>query len=164
MRFALLLLACLAAAPAFACRCKPRWTSDTPRLSNDESIPTAAELKQKDLVLFFGKAVKVTPVPTGDPERDEYGGSDVKFVVLGHWEDELPLEVIVHTPSTGGGCGFVFEAGKQYVVFATRYEGGKLVTGICARTTLDGKVPDLRDRIIFAIGQPKEPKVIRRKK
>ena len=79
-------------------------TSDTPRLSNDEPLPSAAELRERKLILFYGEAVKVRPVPTGDPASDEYfaAGSLTTFLVLGHWENEMPLEVIVQSGWPGG--------------------------------------------------------------
>ncbi len=42
----------------------------------------------------------------------------------------------VRTGLGGGDCGFDFEVGKQYLVFASKDESGRLSTGICDGTTL----------------------------
>jgi hypothetical protein len=43
-------------------------------------------------------------------------------------------EVEVLTTFSGASCGFPFEIGKQYLVYATRWEKDqKLYTGICTR-------------------------------
>ena len=155
MRLALALAAMLIATPAFACSCVRMVTADAQRLSNDEPLPTKKELSENKLVTFLGEVVKVRAIQPGDP-------SETTFVVLGHWEAELPVEVVVRSGWTGGGCGFLFEAGKRYVVFATRQKDDTLYTSICTRTTLDDKVPDLLDAIIAVMGPAKEPLVKRR--
>jgi len=44
--------------------------------------------------------------------------------------------VEIETGLGGGDCGFPFEVGKQYLVYAYREESGRLSTGICTATDL----------------------------
>lgn len=62
----------------------------------------------------------------------------VRFEVSRVWKGEAVSEIIIHTGSGGGDCGFDFEEGKDYLVYShpsTMY-GDKelLVTIICDRT------------------------------
>ncbi|HKO60998.1 MAG TPA: carboxypeptidase regulatory-like domain-containing protein [Pyrinomonadaceae bacterium] len=43
-------------------------------------------------------------------------------------------EVEVSTGSGGGDCGYGFEIGRQYLVYAYKDDNNRLVTGICSRT------------------------------
>jgi hypothetical protein len=47
------------------------------------------------------------------------------------------LQVV--TGAGGGDCGFGFEVGERYLVYASRRESGELTTGICSRTNLLAK-------------------------
>ena len=59
--------------------------------------------------------------------------------------------VQVETGLGGGDCGFPFEIGKQYLVFADERESGRLVTGICTGTAL---LEDSRDMLADLRGDP----------
>jgi hypothetical protein len=43
-------------------------------------------------------------------------------------------EVVVHTGSGGGDCGYPFKEGREYLVYASRAGNGVLTAGICSRT------------------------------
>lgn len=45
-------------------------------------------------------------------------------------------EVEIATGLGGGDCGFAFQVGADYVVYAYRNSEGRLETGICSRTRL----------------------------
>ena len=104
----------VAAAPAGACTC--------PRLSKADYGHAAA-------VVFTGRAEAVTP-----------RGSDLvaRFLVQIPYKGAVPDLVNVATASSGATCGYIFERGGLYTVFATR-EGGQLRTSLCSGTTV-GKI------------------------
>ena len=51
---------------------------------------------------------------------------ETTFRVVRYWSEVVGREVSVKTSNIGGGCGFPFEAGKRYLVFAARDENGAL--------------------------------------
>ena len=66
------------------------------------------------------EAMPVVMPPTFDVSRSDPG-------VQGH-------RVSIETGLGGGDCGFGFEIGRQYLVYAKRTESGKLATGIWTAT------------------------------
>jgi hypothetical protein len=61
----------------------------------------------------------------------------VTFVAIERYLNvpELPT-LDVSTGAGGGDCGFGFDVGERYLVYAWRSESGELTTGICSRTKL----------------------------
>jgi hypothetical protein len=54
-------------------------------------------------------------------------------------------EIAISTGLGGGDCGFPFQRGLEYVVYAFRNSEGRLETNICSRTRrLDGAAEDIR--------------------
>jgi hypothetical protein len=141
--------------PAHACSCARVSLVETPRLSNGDPTPSREELAAKDLVVFVGKAEEVHTTTIVDGLIIE---SVTDFRVERIWDEELEERVRIGSPAPGGACGFVFKAGKRYVVFATRQEDGTLETTICDRTTLVEKVPDLLPHIMAIAGEGREPR------
>jgi hypothetical protein len=74
--------------------------------------------------VFSGKVTRITP-----------SGDDfiVKFAVKDVWKGDRIDSV--RTNKSDGMCGVGFKKGKEYVVFATQYEG-KYSTGICDGTQI----------------------------
>jgi hypothetical protein len=58
----------------------------------------------------------------------------VSFKLTEVLRGDVPESVDVYTGLGGGDCGFKFDAGKTYLVYAHRAAMGPLTTGICART------------------------------
>src|SRR5258705_178017 len=55
------------------------------------------------------------------------------------WKGAVPDTVIVWTPDDAGVCGFDFEEGQPYLVFATRRDSLSVSSGLCTGTqTLAG--------------------------
>lgn len=52
------------------------------------------------------------------------------------YRGQPPAEVVVETGVGGGDCGFEFNKGESYLVFAWKEESGHLSTGICSGTRL----------------------------
>jgi hypothetical protein len=114
----------------YACSCaQPQTVND--QFSRSEAV-------------FAGKVLEVK-------EQKNVNGSMTRaalFDVSRIWKGGTESQIIIHTGSGGGDCGFNFEKGKEYLVYAgtsTMY-GGKelLVTIMCDRTVaLDQAKADL---------------------
>jgi hypothetical protein len=128
LTIAALLLGLLAwPSPAWACSCVP-------------PEPPAVVLARADAV-FLGKVTQID-----DPQwlarivpwlPVTYSSADpvyAHFDVSDSWKGVSTTTVQVETAASSASCGFAFEVGKQYIVYA--YDSaGKLMTGLCTRTT-----------------------------
>jgi len=96
---------------AFACSCVP-------------PPPPVEALEQSDAV-FSGKVLKV--------ERDESGfGKIVTLRMLRSWKGIQARTVRISTADNSAACGYGFEVGRKYLVYAHGEE--ELHTNICTRT------------------------------
>ncbi|MCG8419708.1 MAG: hypothetical protein MJE77_17380, partial [Proteobacteria bacterium] len=60
------------------------------------------------------------------------------------FKGESQVDIAVHTSGSDASCGFAFEVGQSYLIYASRYEG-ILGTGLCTRTRLvDGAEDDIQ--------------------
>jgi hypothetical protein len=60
---------------------------------------------------------------------------EVKFAVEQKWNDRIEKTVAVTTGKGGGDCGYPFEVGKKYLVYASN--GNNILrTNICTKTAL----------------------------
>ena len=67
------------------------------------------------------------------------------FVPTKSWKGDVADTVVVWTPDNVGACGFTFEEGEQYLVFATTRDATSLSSGLCTGTrTLAEAGPYLR--------------------
>jgi hypothetical protein len=85
---------------------------------------------------------------------DEAGDSmRVTFKIEGSWKGALSKEVVVVTGRGGGDCGYRFEVGQNYLVYAYGVGEAGLGTNICQRTMpLAPGAGDLK-----ILGKPKRP-------
>jgi hypothetical protein len=60
----------------------------------------------------------------------------VTFSAVHLYRGEIAADVVVETGLGGGDCGFHFETGESYLVFAWKEENGRLTTSICSGTEL----------------------------
>lgn len=92
------------------------------------------ELGRSDAV-FTGRVLKVND----HKSREGYLTKSALFEVNQIWKGRSESQIIIHTGGGGGDCGYPFEKGKEYVVYAslsTMYgDQEKLVSIICSRTT-----------------------------
>lgn len=98
-----------------------------------------SEELEKFSAVFAGRVVSVQH--SYDPDgrsvtRDDR--STIGFEVSAVWKGTVYEEMNITTPPTGGSCGFTFEEGEEYIVYAydSPYVEGGYTTGICSRTTL----------------------------
>src|SRR6266496_2084402 len=97
-----------------------------------------SQARNKSIAVFSGTVVTIDRKP-----GDLYVA--VRFRITEIWKGSLSDEVTVFTGQGGGDCGYKFEVGQQYLVYAYRYNRTKLGTNICQRTeSLLGATQDLR--------------------
>jgi flavin-dependent dehydrogenase len=123
---------------ATACSCIPK---------DDNSIKKQVEEAYKtSTAVFVGEVIAI------DKEPDTYFVK-IKFKVKKIWSDKSHNEVTVTTGQGGGDCGYNFEIGEKYVVYA---DGNKdnLKTNICTRTSLYKSNED-----ITFLNKIKKPKI-----
>lgn len=144
MRFHLLVSVVFAltfsSAPAVACKC----------VSPSPDIKTARDLAQwtanRSDAIFEGRVervelkwalmeAKVGDLIAADVEEDP-PVMKVSFDVSRSYRGAQQKNIRVRTGLGGGDCGFHFEVGKQYLVYAFADESGQLSTGICSGTAL----------------------------
>lgn len=102
--------------------------------------------------VFSGEVVEIIE------NKKLFGGSygkTVHFKVDKAWKGAVESEMIITTGNDGGDCGFAFEKGRNYLVYASMsnmYVEGTLSTTICHRTTeLSSATEDLN-----ALGEGQE--------
>lgn len=108
--------------PLSACTCAPPG-------------PPAQEMERADAV-FTGKVVSIGAAHVPGDEPKWPSRLEVTFRLLGVWKGLAEGErVTVYTASQSAACGFEFEDGKKYLVYA--YDaGGELTATLCSRTAL----------------------------
>lgn len=117
--FSILFLASVFAVNAsnvFACSCF------TP-----EGIPIEKQVKDaytKSSSVFVGQVVDVIKKPETNL---------IKFRVEKSWNNKFQKEMTVSTPGNSAMCGYEFQVGKKYLVYASG-ENDKLSTYLCTRT------------------------------
>jgi hypothetical protein len=123
----LLLLSLFAAEPVFACSCiEP---------------PPPQEAAQQAAAVFSGTVLSVTPLET---QRE------VRIRVEMVWKGTQCGEITILTPLNEDACGFNFQTGVSYLVYAERLQSGELSTNLCTRT----KPTALAAEDILALGSP----------
>lgn len=65
------------------------------------------------------------------------------------WKGDVASSTKVSTGMDSAGCGFEFEVGSSYLVYATQSEG-ELYTGLCSRTALLSSA----SADVLALGEP----------
>ncbi len=104
---------------ALACSCAPQ---------ESDSIETQVkEAYTNSTAVFVGEVVEVI-------EKPDTFITEVKFKNMKSWKNELQDEITITTGRGGGDCGYEFEVGKKYLIYAYG-DKGKLGTNICTRTS-----------------------------
>ena len=120
-RIALLVLLLAPPSPAWACSCVP---PDPPPIAfaNMEAV-------------FVGNVTQISDpswpgglVSSADPVR-------VVLQVNDSWKGVTTATVLVETAVSGASCGYTFDVGRQYVVYAYDHDNnGVWATNMCTRT------------------------------
>ena len=111
----------LAASAGFACTCAPPPTNQ----SVERQVVGA---RNEARAVFSGEVVEVREGP-----QDSFNVV-VRLRVERIWKGVSAGEVSIVTGRGGGDCGYRFEAGGKYLVYAYGSAGGPLGTNICQRT------------------------------
>lgn len=119
-----------AADVALACSCAP--------------APAPAEARDQADAVFTGTVVEITPDRSGNY-------SVVRFQVQQVWKGTRCREVTVTTGLSDLNCGYAFQTGQTYLVYAYS-EKGKLNTNMCSRT----KPVSEAGEDLSALGAPSE--------
>ena len=129
----------LASVDAFACTCELPW----PQRTLEQRVKKA---RKNSRAVFSGRVLRI----------EEVGYMlKVTLGVENSWKERLPKEVVLFTGRGGGDCGYRFEVGEDYLVYAYDFSGTVLGTNICQRTMpLSGGADDLR-----ILGKPKHKPV-----
>ncbi len=86
-----------------------------------------SEAYKDSKAVFSAKVLSMTE----DPEKGEFR---VKLRLIKSWKGKLIKTLTLITGLGGGDCGYFFEVGKTYLIYAYRDEDKKLTTNICSRT------------------------------
>src|SRR5689334_2954946 len=132
------LIAC--AHPIFACECMlpPPAPGTTKPKNIREWAETAVAAISDSKVVFEGRVERQEPTSIdiidvlNDPHGEESMRRTVFFTVSKVYKGRERQSLKVMTGWGGGDCGFDFETGKEYLVYAGRDEQSNLETGICS--------------------------------
>jgi hypothetical protein len=121
--FLALLGALTVAAPCDTGVCSCAGPRDAPSaLASTDAVFTARVLSVRDTVVGRGT------------EHGPWQRRRVTLRVDRAWKGVESRRVVVITGMGGGDCGFPFQRGKSYLVYAHGTGDGLLSTGICGRT------------------------------
>ncbi len=79
----------------------------------------------------------------------------VHLEVEASWKSVTAARAVTHTSRNGGGCGYHFVEGHQYLIYAVERQG-LLVTGLCSGTK---KVANAGDDLDILAGYPQLPQL-----
>jgi hypothetical protein len=110
-------------------------TCDLPRgnLTLRQQVKKAQKHSQ---AVFLGNVIQILQKP-------ESYGVLVRFRVENAWKGKLTQEVTVFTGHGGGDCGYRFEVGESYLVYAYG-SNERLSTNICQRTAPRSEGGDIK--------------------
>lgn len=90
------------------------------------------EERSGSAAVFAGRVQKVTP-PLIPFIGNSGGAVEVEIKVFEVWKGPLDPKIVVETSRSGASCGFPFEKGEEYFVYAQEREG-KFSVSLCSRT------------------------------
>lgn len=105
--------------PAHACGCFPSLPNVSPK-------KLVLEEKKRSTAVFSGTVISIS--------LSQGAILAVKLKVERTWKYVHEHEIIVFTPASDSHCGFNFEVGQSYLVYASASPQGELWTNHCTRT------------------------------
>jgi hypothetical protein len=90
---------------------------------------------KNSIAIFSGEVLSVTPT-------DEFTVT-VKIKIEKSWKGRFSKEIILTTGKDSAMCGYSFEIGNKYLVYAYGPKN-KLTTGLCSRTGVLSQSEDLK--------------------
>lgn len=85
--------------------------------------------------IFSGEVLSVTPKSESE--------LDIKIKVGKVWKGKFAEEITITTAANSAMCGYTFEAGKKYLVYANGADDS-LMTTSCSRTKLSSYKQDIK--------------------
>ena len=94
-------------------------------------------------IAFVGKVVgskyqikdKIYESFESEPKTVTYDIGEIYFEVTEAFKGQnIGSRLTIHSSRGGGSCGYMFERGKSYVVFASKSDKGEFWTGLCSGT------------------------------
>ncbi|WP_181347609.1 hypothetical protein [Thalassobacillus sp. CUG 92003] len=108
-----------------------------------EPPPAQTAYKTNDAV-FSGKIVKIEKEDSSGGLQSSLDPVKVLVEVDETWKNASESQQIVATAESSASCGFPFEEGEEYLIYANEHDG-ELKTDLCSRTTsLDSAEGDMR--------------------
>ena len=92
--------------------------------------PPPSEALKGAVAVFVGRVVEIR-----GRKADYANGVLVKLRVRRAWKGVASETALVTTPPDSGACGYGFQSGKDYLVYAYARKSGRFQTNICTRTT-----------------------------
>ena len=108
-------------------------------------LPTTPQQSLKNSgTVFAGRVIDVVDEGEMRPEVSRpLLGYKVTFEVSNVWKGQPNRQFVVRTSGSSASCGYSFEKGKEYLVYASN-QGSELETGLCSGTKpLANARPDL---------------------
>lgn len=140
--FSIAALIILSSNEVFACSCL--------RVPDAPLSKLVKQAKDKSDAVFTGKVLEV--------KENTEDGRSVKLEIINSWKGNPSKEITLLTGNDDGDCGYRFEVGKTYLVYAdkgTMYSSvERLETTICSRTK---SLADAKKEI-KVLGKGKAPK------
>ncbi len=137
--------------------CSYSWSSSSGRyLKDGRPVPDPSSLIRSSYV-FAGTVESVTPVPvpqddSGPIPSDRFAAViRVEHVWRGHQRSGT---ISVYTAFPGPGCGFFFQVGRCYLVFADLESDGVLRTSMISYTTPWERADELLFYVYAFLGEP----------
>jgi hypothetical protein len=138
----LALLAAQPVRPAYACSC----------VSPPDPATALADASAVFVGTVLSTEVRDGPVmSSGDPVR-------VTFDVAQVWKGPTETPLVVITARDSATCGFGFQPGAEYIVYAYTWESSDLQTNICTRTAPSSSQTVLED--LRVLGQGTVPSAV----
>lgn len=106
---------------------------------------------EKSAAVFAGRVTDIEPPAVMTSTLDE---NKITFDVSTAWKGVDANPVYIYSSGSSASCGYEFEAGKEYLVYAYDNEG-RLSTGLCTRTALLADAAE--DLVALGVGEVIEP-------
>jgi len=128
----------LSPVPAFGCTCAPppevKTTSELAARTKADAI-FEGKVESVELGWKLNEAQVGDVIPTIATDLDHNGPVIlVSLEILHSYRGDQRKSTRLSTGLGGGDCGFDFEVGKKYLVYASKDEAGELSTSTCAGT------------------------------
>lgn len=108
-------------------------------------LPTTPQQTYKNSkAVFAGQVINIVDLGNRNPQfSDSSGTLKIIFEVSKIWKGKLEKQQVILTSDSSASCGYSFEKGKEYLVYASN-QGNQLETGLCSGTKpLANARPDL---------------------